>query len=123
MYASNFQLNKVRRCINTQGQWFVFDKKGKNDFGEPNGVAVSTVTFKGIYHENVSYLKKSAADGAVIRSKAAPMILCLREAVDMLDTEYVCSIRGKKYNIGEIKDVSESGIVCEVYLEEVQEGA
>ena len=29
MYASNFQLNKVRRCINTQGQWFVFDKEGK----------------------------------------------------------------------------------------------
>lgn len=120
MYATSFQLNKVRRCLNTQGNWFVFTKEGKNDFGEPNGVVVSTISFKGIYHESVSYLKKSTSDGSTIRSKPSPMILCLRESIELLDTEYTCVFNGKRYTIGEIKDITEAGVLCEVYLEEVQ---
>lgn len=115
-----FQLNKVRRLINTGGAWFTFSKKEKNDFGEPNDQEESTVRLRGIYHETTSYLKKTTDDAATVRAKSSPMILCLYEASSFLDTEFTLTYRGKLYRIGEIKDIAESGVVCDISLEEVQ---
>ena len=120
MYAISAQLNKVRRLINTQGGWFLFIKKGKNDFGEPSDEVESTVRLRGVYHETTSYLKKSSGDAATVRAKSSPMILCLYEAAAFLDTDFMLEYRGKTYRIGEIKDVSEAGIACEISLEEIQ---
>lgn len=120
MYAASAQLNKVRRFINTEGVWFTFSKQGKNEFNEPNGVNISTVRLKGIYHETTSYLEKTAGDAATVRAKYSPMILCLYEAVSLLDTEFTLTYRGKLYRIGEIKDIAESGVTCDISLEEIQ---
>lgn len=120
MYAASAQLNKVRRLVNTEGTWFTFSKQGKNEFNEPNGVDVSTVRLKGIYHETTSYLKKTADDAATVRTKSSPMILCLYEASSFLDTEFTLTYRGKLYRIGEIKDIAESGVACDISLEEIQ---
>ena len=121
MNSPNFQLNKVRRLINTGGTWFTFSKQGKNEFNEPNGVETSTVSLKGIYHETTSYLKKSTDDAATVRAKSSPMILCLYEASSFLDREFTLAYRGKLYCIGEIKDIAESGVICDISLEEVQQ--
>jgi len=120
LYAVSAQLNKIRRLINTQGSWFLFTKQGQNDFGESNDVTESTVRLKGVYHETTSYLKKSTGDAATVRKKSSPMILCLYEAAAFLDTEYTLVYQNKLYRIGEIKDVSEAGIACEISLEEIQ---
>lgn len=120
MYAISAQLNKIRRLINTQGGWFLFTKKGKNDFGEPSDEVESTVRLRGVYHETTSYLKKSSGDAATVRAKSSPMILCLYEVAAFLDTDFMLEYRGKTYRIGEIKDVSEAGIACEISLEEIQ---
>lgn len=121
MNSPNFQLNKVRRLINTGGTWFTFSKQGKNEFNEPNGVETSTVRLKGIYHETTSYLKKASDDAATVRAKPSPMILCLYEASSFLDLEFTLTYRGKLYRIGEIKDIAESGVACDISLEEVQQ--
>ena len=121
MNSPNFQLNKIRRLINTEGTWFTFSKEGKNEFNEPNGVKTSTVRLKGIYHETTSYLKKSTDDAATVRAKSSPMILCLYEASSFLDLEFTLAYRGKLYRIGEIKDIAESGVACDISLEEVQQ--
>ena len=120
MYAISAQLNKIRRLINTQGSWFLFTKKGKNDFGEPSDEVESTVRLRGVYHETTSYLKKSSGDAATVRAKSSPMILCLYEVAAFLDTDFMLEYRGKTYRIVEIKDVSEAGIACEISLEEIQ---
>ena len=121
MQSPKFQLNKVRRTIKTQGVWLTFKKEGKNDFGEPNGVVVSTIEIKGVYHETTSYLKKSTTDSATVRKKPCPMFLCLYEAAQLITTEYTCTINGKKYTLGEVKNISEANLVCDISLEEVQE--
>lgn len=120
--SAAFQLNKVRRLINTQGEWFVFKQEGKNSFGEPNGVAVSTITLKGVYHEAADYLKKTASDGSTIRSKAAPNVLCLWDDVKLLTHEYILDYNGKRYRIGEIKNLSQANLAADISIEEIQDG-
>lgn len=122
MQSAAFQHNKVKRLINTQGEWFVFKQEGKNDFGEPNGVAISTITFKGLYHETTSYLQKSATEGSTVRKKPSPMILCLWTNAKLLSHDYVLTYSGKRYKIGEIKNLSEANVAADISIEEIQDG-
>lgn len=119
MDALAFQLNKVRRLINTQGKNFQFKRRGTNEFGEPNGQTES-VNIVGVYHETTSFLSKSATEATTIRQKASPMILCLWEdAQKILHTDEL-SFNGKSYKVGEVKNISEANIVGDISLEEVQ---
>lgn len=119
MDALTFQLNKVRRLINTQGKNFQFKRRGTNEFGEPNGQTES-VNIVGVYHETTSFLSKSATEATTIRQKPSPMILCLWEdAQKILHTDEL-SFNGKSYKVGEIKNISEANIVGDISLEEVQ---
>lgn len=119
MDAVSFQLNKVRRLINTQGENFQFKRRGTNEFGEPNGQTES-VDIVGVYHETTSFLSKSATEATTIRQKPSPMILCLWEdAQKILHTDEL-SFNGKSYKVGEVKNISEANIVGDISLEEVQ---
>lgn len=119
MDALAFQLNKVRRLINTQGKNFQFKRRGTNEFGEPNGQTES-VDIVGVYHETTSFLSKSATEATTIRQKPSPMILCLWEdAQKILHTDEL-SFNGKNYKVGEVKNISEANIVGDISLEEVQ---
>lgn len=119
MDALAFQLNKVRRLINTQGKNFQFKRRGTNEFGEPNGQTES-VNIVGVYHETTSFLSKSATEATTIRQKPSPMILCLWEdAQKILHTDEL-SFNGKNYKVGEVKNISEANIVGDISLEEVQ---
>lgn len=117
MEAPSFQLNKVRRFINTQGQSFEFKRQGTNSFGEPNGQTISVI-IKGVYHETTSFMSKSSMDAATIRTKPSPMILCSwTEAQKILMTDTLF-FNGKSYTVGGVKDIAESGIVGDISLEE-----
>lgn len=119
MDALTFQLNKVRRLINTQGKNFQFKRRGTNEFGEPNGQTES-VDIVGVYHETTSFLSKSATEATTIRQKPSPMILCLwKDAQKILHTDEL-SFNGKSYKVGEVKNISEANIVGDISLEEVQ---
>lgn len=119
MDALTFQLNKVRRLINTQGKLFKFTRQGTNEFGEPNGQTES-VDIVGVYHETTSFLSKSATEATTIRQKSSPMILCLWEdAQKILHTDEL-SFNEKTYKVGEVKNISEANIVGDISLEEVQ---
>lgn len=119
MDALSFQLNKVRRLINTQGKLFTFKRTGTNEFGEPNGQTES-VNIKGVYHETTSFLSKSATEATTIRQKPSPMILCMWEdAQKILHTDEL-AFNGKSYKVGEVKNISEANIVGDISLEEVQ---
>lgn len=126
MEAKLFQLNKVRRLINTQGSIFHFTRQGSNEFGEPNGETVSCIKIHGVYHEIIgsnNYLSKRTTDATTLRQKSLPRILCLwEEGKNLLHTDRV-SIHGVDYTIGEVQDLSNAGVIAEVYLEEDQKNA
>lgn len=119
MDALSFQLNKIRRLINTQGVSFEFKRRAKNEFNEPND-EVQSIRITGVYHETTGFLSKTVTDATTIRQKSSPMILCLWEdAKKILHTDSLL-FNGKTYTIGEIKNISESNIVGDISLQEVQ---
>lgn len=119
MDALTFQLNKVRRLINTQGKHFSFQRQKTNEFGEPNGQTIS-VNIIGVYHETTSYLSKTVTQATTIRQKPSPMILCLWEDAQKVVQTDELTFNGKTYKVGEVKNISEANIVGDISLEEVQ---
>lgn len=119
MNSVQFQLNKVRRLINTQGRSVVVTRQGKNKFNEPNGEA-EVFNIKGVFHETTSYLSKTGSNGSTVRSKPSPMFMCLWESAESLQHTDQVLINNRTYNIGEIKNIDEANAVADISLEEVQ---
>lgn len=119
MHNAAFQLNKVRRLIKTQGQAFVFDKSGKNEFGEPNGETVSHI-IQGVFHETTSFISKATSEASSIRKKPSPMVLTLWESLGELRRNDILKLNKKEYRVIEIKNLSEANLVADISLEEVQ---
>ena len=114
-----FQLNKVRRAINSYGQLFQFDSPGKNEFGEPNGETVSHEV-KGVFHETTQYLTKSTSEASTIRKRSSPMVLMLWEEAKNLHHQDQVRFNNQKYRVSEIKNLGEANLVADISLEEVQ---
>ena len=123
MYNAAFQLNKIRRLINTQVQEFHFTSLGKNEFGEPNGETVSHV-IQGVFHEALGYASgyatKTTSEGTTIRNKDFPMVLTLWESLGELRHNDILTFNGKSYRVNEIKNVAEANLIANISLEEVQ---
>lgn len=122
MDAKEFQLNKVKRLLKTQGQEFLFDRYKVNDFNEPTDETDSQIKVFGVYHETVNYQQKAATDGSVIQSKASPMILCKWEDALQLRTTDKLRFNDHTYIIGGIKNIGEANIVADISLEELIHG-
>lgn len=119
MNSAAFQLNKVKRLINTQGRSVIVTRQGKDKFNEPNGEA-EVFSIKGVFHETTSYLSKTGSNGSTIRAKPAPMFMCLWEEAQGLQHTDQVLLNNRTYNIGEIKNLDEADIIADVSLTEVQ---
>lgn len=119
MVASKFQLNKVRRLINTQGQPFEFEREELNDFNEPTGEVVSR-GIQGLYHETSSFISKTSSEATTTRSKPSPMILALWGDAAQLSPADVLFHNGKKYTVGGINNIAEANVIADISIEEVQ---
>ena len=119
MYQAEFQRNKVKRLIISQGQEFSFNRPGKNEFGEPTGTA-ETVKIKGVYHESIGYVTRTSSEGSRVRSKPSPMILALWDDGSKVKLNDSLLLQGKEYKVVGVKDVGESKVVADISLEVVQ---
>lgn len=120
MNQKSFQLNKVRRAIRTLGQSLLVQREGTNDFGEPNGETKS-LELKGVFHESTGYLTKSTSESSTVRKKSSTMLLCLWEDVEgKVNLQDHVLLNGRKYMVGEIKNLLEANLMADISLEEVQ---
>lgn len=123
MDKAAFQLHKVVRLIQSQGQKLVFIRMAENEYHEPDAENVSQREIKGVYHETTEgHLSKNTSESATLRQKVSPMFLCLwEEAQHLLHTDQT-TINGKTYRINQIHNIAEAGIVADISLEELQDG-
>lgn len=119
MNSVQFQLNKFCRLIRLNGKEITFVKEEENNYGEPNGETKSQ-TVIGVYHETTSFLSKTSTEAATVRKKASPMLLVLYRDIKDLTHQYKVLYNGNTYKIGEIKNIGEANVVCDISLEEVQ---
>lgn len=90
MDGLEFELHKVRREIQRNGNEYVFYRNGKNEYGEPVGESDKVCIVKGIYHEERGYVSLKIQDGANIKSKSEPQILCvIRQGDDGYDSGFL----------------------------------
>ena len=121
--SPNFQLNKLRRIINTQGQDFVFTRETLDEFKEPTG-EVQEFLIKGIYHEHYEnlFLRQSTTDATVVRSKPSPKITCLWADASVLKNTDTVVVNGLTMKIGDIKNVGEADVAAAISLEVIEVG-
>lgn len=122
MHSSNFQLNKVRRIVRTQGKTFTVTREGINEFQEPDGT-VESFPLIGVYHtspSNSMYSVQHKSDSTMVWPKSFPMILCLWEEAEKLKLTDRVVLNGKMYRVGEIRNVDEANLIGDITLEEIQ---
>lgn len=124
MEAALFQLYKVQRAISTQGTLFTVENSSKNEYNEPTDM-VQTTQFKGLYHEyqeTTGFIAKTTSDSSTVNRKSSPMILCILDEVKGLSKGDHIIANRKTYELVEIKDIAEAGIIADLSLEEIQGG-
>lgn len=90
MDGLEFELHKVRREIQRHGNEYEFYRNKKNEYGEPVGESDRVCVIKGIYHEERGYVSLKVQDGANIKSKPEPQILCvIRQGDDGYDEGFL----------------------------------
>lgn len=85
-----FELHKVKREIKRHGEEYTFYRKNENEFGEPVEEELEVKTIKGLYHEEIGYVKLSTDEGANVKKKPESQILCIidnEEESDDLERE------------------------------------
>lgn len=120
MLSPKFQLNKFRRLICTVGEHFTFTRSGSDEYGEPSEEQ-SSRTFPGVFHEAAGYvyLGDTPYDAATRVQRVMPMILMLRDDAINIERDDRLHYNGHVFRVIEVKDVSDSGVVADLSLEEL----
>lgn len=117
-----FEANKIKRCVNTVGTLFDFNRKAKNLFGEFDNDAVQIISLKGVYHQQSSHISVSESTGTRTKSKPIPMILTTWELFEaepiLLDDTVV--LNDKKYLVNGVTNIQEGNYGADISLEVIQ---
>lgn len=122
MLNNKFEAYKIQREIKRSGRQFVFQRYGKNKFGE---LDTSTITSAGvlfgIYHEENSYVTIKVGETTQIRKQKQPRILCLFESVSDIGLQLGdwIDLNGKRYKYNACTNIQEWNIIADISLEEV----
>lgn len=113
---SEIELLKIRREIKRHGGEYIFSRRGVNDFGEPTEDIVTT-NVKGLYHEDRGYISKTITEGAAIKSKPTPMLLCETALVREVKEKDELVINDNTYIVTGKNDLQNYGIVTNISME------
>lgn len=124
MYNTKFETYKLSRLIKQSGKDFVIKRRTRNEFNELSGEVVTVGMLRGIYHESNSYETETVGDASIARTKKQPMVLCLKEEVDVLDIKYgdYIEFEGRKIEFVKAVDVQNWGKIADLSFQEVDEG-
>lgn len=133
MVNTKFEAYKLTRAIKTSGVVATVSRAPLNEFGEPGDTPLLVGTFPGLFHNDKSYVMETTSDSGLSRSSVGkvigrPMIMCLMESVVGLDLEVgdkivLSSDADKVYELVELNDIQEWGIIVDISLRLVDDGS
>lgn len=119
--VARFLEQKVERQIKQNGEAFVFVHTTEDKYHR--GTAEQTeLPVKGILHISTAYMQETSDEGATISSKPSPIILCLYEDGSAISKGDSLKINETQYNVTGVENVQQLSVVCQISLEEVQNG-
>lgn len=118
----SFELHKVSRFLATHGQDYTFKKFPLDKFKEPLKDSPTTVSIRGVYHEDQGYVTVSGTEGATLRTKPSSLMLCSIEDSKRLERGMTVEVGGSTYTISELRDINKAQIACDISLELILDG-
>lgn len=118
----NFQLNKVRRLVQSQGIVFTVKRYGLNEFGERDKKNFTEYSLNGLYHEVNSQVQFVTTEGTVAKTKPQPRILCTPEEGSKVQEEDLIEYKGTKYKVVEAANLLKYDVCIDVSLEVIDNG-
>ncbi len=124
MINTKFEAYKIKRELKRSGTEYEFKRIKKNDFNELAGDLQSIGKLKGLYHEQNGRIEIVMNDTTQIRTKKAPMILCLYEdaAALALQAGDIVNINARTLKVTGVVNIQEWSLISDISLEAVDNG-
>lgn len=129
---TKFEAYKLARELRRNGIVATVSRAVKNEFGEPGDIPLIIGTFPCLYHTEKVYVSSNTSDASMHRSTVnkavgTPALLCLMDSVVGLDLEVndiisLSSNSDNTYEVVEVNDIQNWGIIADVSLREVDDG-
>lgn len=115
MKAPLFIRNKILRALNENGCDYEFILKTVDEYNQP--IDGETLTIRGIYHEQNSFITIASNDSASVQRKKNPMILCLFEDANAIKQGDKVVIDGIVHRVSGVLNIQNYGIAADISLE------
>ena len=112
-----FELRKLEIALNKSGKLCKVKRQGLNKFKEPNDILEDITEFKGLYHEQNSYVKLTTTEQAQYVSKKIPMVLCKFEDALPIKSNDILVYNNKEFKITGVTNIQEWNLIADVSLE------
>lgn len=112
-----FEIKKLEIGLNKSGKLCKVKRQGLNKFKEPNNILEDIVEFKGLYHEQNSYIKLNITEQAQYVNKKIPMILCKFEDVGLIKQNDILTYNNKDFKVTGITNIQEWNLIADISLE------
>lgn len=127
MINTKFEAYKLSREIKRAGTIATVSRPALNEFGEQGDIPLTVGTFSCLFHISQNYIEQYTNDGTIRRNLGQPMVMCLKEDVDLLELEQgdkitLANDSNVNYELVESYDVQNWGIIVDLTLKEVDEG-
>lgn len=113
---------KVKREIERHGNFYTCFRTKTDKYGEPLEESEQVAEFKGLYHVEKTYSTRTISDGTNTRTKGQPMLLCLFEDAEKVNSGDCFIINEKKFIVSDKNNMFESNILVNLSLELVLNG-
>lgn len=112
-----FEVRKLKIAISKSGVHCSVKRQLKNDYNEPTDKFENVTEFKGLYHEQNSYINMATAESAQYVSKKIPMVLCELENVKDVKQNDILTLNGKSFKITGVANIQEWNLIADISLE------
>lgn len=116
----SFEAYKIKQQIKRQGKTFIFQRNGKNEFGEANGEKIS-ITVEGIYHEQSSHIAVKESEATRYQSKPVPSILMTWESFtkNPIVIDDTTTMNARTYRVTGTINIQEGNFGADISMEVV----
>ena len=120
---SAIQLHKMKLYLLRNGMRYDVERKQLNDYGEPirdeNGKykTETILSFVGLFHTSNSFVSESVAESSITKTKQQPQILSVYEDVRSIMQGDILTVANCVYEVVEVRNISNIGIVADISLQ------
>ena len=115
----SFELHKVEREIKMHGDTFEIHRDILDDYGEVTGNSEKVCETRGLFHISKGFVSRSTTDGTTTHAVGSPMLLCLFDETEQMQSGDWLKVNVARYNITDLTNVGEQNIVGDMSLERV----